>query len=129
MFIENLTENEKAAFLGLAQKVIRADGVLAPKEELLLASWSSLGVHSPMDGTVERLASIFSTRRSRVSALLELLGLAFADGKYRRTERTLGAEIAQALGFTESELIAMENWVIRQVALVEEAVGFWEEEA
>ena len=35
------------------------------------------------------------------------------------------AEVAQALGLNETEIAVMETWVTRQVALVEEAAGFW----
>ena len=56
------------------------------------------------------------------------MGLGLADGRYHPAERTVVAEIANAMGFNENELIGMENWVVRQAMLVQEAAGFWDEE-
>jgi uncharacterized tellurite resistance protein B-like protein len=127
MFIQNLTGGETAAFLGLAHKIVQADGVLAPEEERLLSALAATANYGgeAADGTVVELASAFGTRRARVSALLELMGLGFADGEYHPTEKALVVEIARALDVTEDELVGMESWVIRQVTLMEEAADFW----
>ena len=128
MFLENLTDGEKSAFLGLAQRLIRADGVLSSKEEQVLASLTAVAGHRTAEGTLKELANTFQTRKTKVSALLELLGLALADGEYHAAEKGLVSEIAKALDFTENELDGMETWVVRQVALFEEAANFWNEE-
>ena len=128
MFLENLIGREKSAFLGLAQKVVQADGVLAPREAQLLASLEATVGEDVAEGTVEDLAATFQTRQSKVSALLELMGLGFTDGEYHPAEGRLIKKISKVLGFTEDELVGMENWVVRQVALIEEAAGFWTEE-
>ena len=60
--------------------------------------------------------------------MLELIGLGFADGEYRPVESALIGEIARAMGIRDDEIAAMESWVIRQVALSEEAAGFWNTE-
>ena len=41
MFVENLVGPEKSAFLGLARKVVQADGVLSPREAQLLSSFAA----------------------------------------------------------------------------------------
>lgn len=128
MFIHNLTANEQSAFLGLAEKIIRADGILAQQEEHLVAYLANATGQPAAGGTVESLATVFQTRQSKASALLELMGLGLADGRYHPAERTVVAEIANAMGFNENELIGMENWVVRQAMLVQEAAGFWDEE-
>ena len=128
MFLENLIGPEKSAFLGLAQKIVHADGLLAPREAQLLTSLEAAAGETVAQGTIESLAAVFQTRQSRVSALLELMGLGLADGEYHPAESKLIEEIAKALGFTADELIGMENWIVRQVALIEEAAGFWTEE-
>lgn len=128
MFIYNLTKNEQSAFLGLAEKIIRADGILAQQEEQLFSYLANATGQPSAEGTVESLAAVFQTRRSKASALLELMGLGFTDDRYHPAERTLVAEIAKAMGFNENELIGMENWVVRQAMLVEEAADFWNEE-
>lgn len=125
MFLENLTDGEKAAFLGFAHKLVQADGVLREREGEVLGSLGAMAGGPVAEGTVNELAEAFQTRKARVSALLELLGIGLVDGEYHPAERAAVSEIAQALGFRETELAEMESWVVRQVALVEEAVGFW----
>ena len=125
MFLENLEPREKRAFLALAQKVVHADGVLAEREARILAALSDAIGAPALDGTVEELAAAFQSRRSKVSALLELMGIGYVDGEYHVAEIESVAEIARALGFADDELVGLENWVVRQVALIEEAAGFW----
>lgn len=125
MFVENLVGPEKSAFLGLARKVVQADGVLSPREAQLLSSFAAATGAEIADGTVQELAAEFQTRQSKVSALLELIGLGYADGEYRLIERTSIDEISRALGFDDNEVAAMESWVIRQTALLQEAAAFW----
>ena len=128
MFVENLLGPEKSAFLGLAQKVVQADGVLSPREAQLFSAFAAATEAEIREGTIQELASVFQTRQSKVSALLELIGLGFADGEYRPVESASIGEIAKAMGIRDDEVAAMENWVIRQVALCEEAAGFWNAE-
>ena len=125
MFLENMSGGEKSAFLGLAQELVRADGVLSSKEEELLASLAAMAGHQAAKGTLEDLAGTFQTRKAKVSALLELLGLARVDGEYQTATRAVVAGIAKAFGFGEDELGGMEAWVARQIALIEEAADFW----
>ena len=128
MFLENLIGREKSAFLGLAQKIVHADELLSPREAQLLSSLEVAAGETATEGTVEDLAAVFQTRQSRASALLELMGLGLADGEYHPAESRLIEEISEALGFTKDELIGMENWIVRQVSLIEEAAGFWTKE-
>lgn len=58
--------------------------------------------------------------------LLELLGLAHADQDYHATEKEFMQQVASACGVSENELRDMESWVVRQLALVSEAVQFME---
>ena len=128
MFPENLTDGEKAAFLGLAKRLIEADEILSPKEIQLLGSLTDAAGVAAATGTVAELAAAFHTRQSKASALLELLGLGLSDDEYHPTEATLVAEVSNALGFTEDELTWMESWIVREASLIEEAVGFMRHE-
>ena len=128
MFLENLSDGEKAAFLGLAKKLIEADQILSPKESQLLASLTETAGVAAATGSVEALAATFHTHKCKASALLELLGLGLADGEYHPAEAFLVAEVASAFGFAEEELAWMESWVIRQASLVEEASRFMSQE-
>ena len=75
MFVENLTDGEKAAFLGLAKSLVEADEVLSPKETQLLSSLSDAAGVDAAPGSLKELAGAFQTRQSKVSAMLEMMGL------------------------------------------------------
>lgn len=124
MFLENLSDGEKAAFLGLAKRLVEADEILSPKEIQLLASLTDAAGVAAANGTVADLAAAFHTRQCKASALLELLGLGLSDGEYHPAEATLVAEISNAFGFTKEELTWMESWIVRQASLIEEAADF-----
>ena len=128
MFLENLVGSEKSAFLGLAQRIVQADGALAPREAQLLEVLEAATEATASAGEVRELASAFRTRQSRVSALLELMGLGLADGEYHPAEKGMIADISKTMGFSEEELLWMEGWVVRQSHLLEEAADFWREE-
>jgi hypothetical protein len=74
------------------------------------------------------LAATFSSRKARAAVLLELLGLAYADGEYNPRESEVVKASARAFGIAEPELLQMENWVLRQMALAVEAEHFLAEE-
>lgn len=128
MFLENLVGSEKSAFLGLAQRIVQADGALVPREAQLLEVLEAATEATASAGEVRELASAFRTRQSRVSALLELMGLGLADGEYHPAEKDMIADISKTMGFSEEELLWMEGWVVRQAHLLEEAADFWGEE-
>lgn len=128
MFLENLSDGEKAAFLGLAKTLIEADEILSPQESQLLASLTEAAGVAAVTGSVEALAAAFHTHKSKASALLELLGLGLTDGEYHPAEASLVADVSNAFGFAEEELAWMESWVVRQASLVEEAASFMSQE-
>ena len=89
MFLENLRNEERPAFLGLAKMLVEADEVLSPQESQLLMSLSDATGAIATTGSVTDLAAVFDTRQSKVSALLELLGLGLSDDEYHPAEATL----------------------------------------
>ena len=127
MFLENLTDGEKSAFLGLAKTLIHVDGTLHAREKQVLGSLTAIAGEPVAEGTVEELATVFRTRRAKVSALLEIMGIGLIDGEYQSAERAIVAEVAKAMGVSENELVEMEKWVTRQIILLDEAAQFWTE--
>ena len=127
MFLENLTRTERSAFLILARKLVHADGILREREEQVLSFLADVSDETETEGSLDDVAAAFATRRAKVSALLELIGIGLIDGDYHSRERVVVAEAARALGFRESELLEMETWVARQVALLDDAAQFWAE--
>lgn len=132
MFLHDLTDEQKRAFLVLADKVVLADGCLAPEESALLDTFrAEMGV---ADASVPQIdiaeaASAFDTRKARVSVLLELIALVHADGDFNKGESVVVNEIRQAFALSPAEFEAMANWVLRQMALVRDASELMAQEA
>ena|ERR1017187_6490482 len=131
MFLNNLTLNEKKAFLTLAKEFILVDGVLSPEEEDFIAIMKSeMGVeHGFSKGEKSRkeLFELFTSRRSRISAIIEMQGLGYANMEYHMQEVAFINDMAKSFGISEDELSGIDSWVVRQVALLHEAGEFWDE--
>ncbi len=130
MFLNNLSENEKKAFLTLAKEFILVDGVLSPEEEDLvniMKAEMSIEQGFP-DGEKSRqdLFKMFESKKSRVSALIEMEGLGYANMEYHVQEKAFIHEMAESFGVTPDELDTIDEWVVRQVALLYEANELWE---
>lgn len=125
MFLGSFTDDQKRAFLVLADAVINADRRLAPQEEAMVALMRiemGLSPDEPVPVMGEAAAvSAFDSRRARVAAMLELNGLGMADAEMAAEEHAVLTRIGAAFGFSEAETSGQRDWVLRQVMLVHEA--------
>lgn len=132
MFLATLSDEQKPAFLALADSVIRADRRLAPQEDAMLGAMRAemgLPAGAPVPALdVTDAAAAFDTHRVRVAVMLELVGLSLSDGEMAPEEAALLTEIREALGVSESRFLAQCDWVLRQTALVREAGEMMREE-
>ena len=125
MFLHELNGEQRRAFLVLARQVIDADRRLAIQEvERLDRLYTEAGVeaeHADAPSAVGDLPQIFSTDRSRVVVLLDLLLVAYADGTLHAREiealHHLAARLQVDAGTWEGAL----DWAQRYHQLVEEA--------
>lgn len=123
MFLADLTHAQKRAFLTIARAMTEVDGV-KPEEEQLLRFFeieSGLSLDDAPDGDPTTFASLFEDRRSQVSLLLELIGLGYSDADYTEAEAAFVRTFAEAFSIPVEQLDVLENWVLRQLALYEEA--------
>lgn len=128
MFLNHLQEEQKKAFLALALKMMHADEVTDPREELIFLSmrremgfWQETRLPQ---GTVEDLASLFTDRKSQRIVMLELLGMVYADERFQEQEQRLLRGLARLFDISEEEATKLENWVLRQIELNKEALHF-----
>ncbi len=118
MFLNLLRTEEKNAFLSLAKKVISADKVIADKELVLLESMkkelelSEELIEDLPDGIPE-LCDRFSSSKSKVSALMELIGIGFVDGQFVHEEQEMIYEIANYMGISKEETTMYIDWARR----------------
>lgn len=131
MFLSLLTPDQFAAFMFLADEFISSDKTISAEEKSILERMSREAlVLEESNRTFEShndATSTFDSRKSRSIALLELLGIAYADGDYRGEESQYINGLADELGIPMMTLAGMQNWVLRQVALTNEALGFFPE--
>ena len=126
MFLNMLDIDEKRAFTVLAEKIIEADGIVVGREAAALAALKAeMGVSgSGVDQrSVEELARVFKDRRSKMAALLELLGLAHTDTNFDLGEQSLIASAAHEMGFSSEDIVAVEQWVQDHISLVRRAMA------
>jgi len=132
MFLNHLSLNEKKAFLTLAREFILVDGVLSPEEEdfiaIMKAEMSISEGYPEGEKSRQELFKMFISKKSRIAALIEMQGLGYANMEYHIQEKAFIKEMADAFGVAEDELDRIDDWVVRQVALLYEANEFWETE-
>ena len=125
MFLNLLDTDEKKAFAELAEKMVEADGLVIGREA---ASLAALKAEMGLSGTagsgrgVDELAGIFKGRRSKIAALLELVGLAYSDTSFAIGEESLVNAVANRMAVSPDELHAVETWVQEHVNLVRRAL-------
>lgn len=118
MFLNLLKPDEKNAFLTLAKKVIAADQVIAEKEMILLESMKKEleipeeQIHE-LSGTIPELCMRFASSKSKVSALMELIGIGFVDGKFVYEEQEMIYDIAGYMGISKEETTMYIDWARR----------------
>ena len=125
MFLNLLDSDEKRAFAELAEKMIEADGLVIGREAAALASLKAeMGVTETGAGgrTPDELAGVFKSRRSKVAALLELIGLGYSDTSFSVSEESLVNTIANRMAITPDELQEMEDWVREHFSLIRRAL-------
>lgn len=129
MFLHLLEKNERKAFLGLANHLVQLDGISDEEESRLM---TLLGAEAEVSGTsldseeIEELCGNFDSRRSKVSALLELVALGYVDDHFSAVESDFVSQLASCWELTPTTVEEVEDWVRRQFALVGEARELWE---
>ena len=125
MYLNLLDDDEKRAFAELAEKMIEADGLVIGREESALASLKAeMGMSEVGSGGrgVEELAGVFKSRRAKVAALLELIGLGYSDTAFSVSEESLVNTVANQMAISPDELQDIEDWVKEHFSLIRRAL-------
>jgi uncharacterized tellurite resistance protein B-like protein len=125
VYLNLLDDDEKRAFAELAEKMIEADGLVIGREASALAALKAeMGVTEAggKGGTVEELAGVFKSRRSKVAALLELIGLGYSDTAFSVSEESLVNTVANQMAIPPDDLHAVEKWVQEHFSLIRRAL-------
>lgn len=129
MFIANLSPQQQEILIGLAMQLIEVDGKIDDRElEMLevLRSQCDREVKVNKFSSMDDLPSVFGDQKSRVSMLLELLAIAYADEDFDDKEKDAIETIRLKLDIPGVLFEDMESWVCRQMILSKEAQLFME---
>lgn len=125
MFLHYLTDAQCPAFLGLVRHMVLVDERFDLREWKrldLMRAEMGLPAATPIPETnLATLALPFTTRRSQLVALLELISLGYSDEDFHPTEHSIIQELAAIFALETTDLLLLENWVLRQRALLQEA--------
>ena len=114
MFLNLLTDAQKASFLALATKVTMADGGVVESESTTIdIRRFEMGgdISAPPEEIFgEPNFTVFDTRQAQCIALMELYVIAYSDDKFHPDERPILEQLVEAWGFSAEETAAMEQW-------------------
>ena len=125
MFLHDLSPEQRRAFLVLARQIIDADRRLAIQEvERLDRLYVEAGIPAEMadaPGGVGDLNLLFPSERARVVVVLELLLVAYSDGRLDPRETEAVRAVAARLGLDAATWEDATDWARRYQGLLDEA--------
>lgn len=116
MFLAELQQEEKEAFLELAALIAKIDGNNSIFENSLLAEYKKeMGIENYLIRglTMEEIINVFKSERSKNIVLTELLRLVFSDGVYHDHERESIRLIKKHFGFHADEYDSFKDWILK----------------
>ena len=110
MFLGQLSEKEKNAFISLSIHASNSNGVFANEEKVMIQDYcKEMGIPFfnaenaiPMDEVVAVFAE--SELQIKKIVLLETLGLLYSDGEFDDTEKGFINEYAKKIGLTDEDV-------------------------
>ena len=109
MFLNQLSYQEKKMFLDLSIHVAKANSVLTIEEKELISQYCTEmqmpAIELYETEAFETVTDYFSLADDRVKkiVLLEILGLAYVDGKYDEDELRVVKNFVEAVGVSQEE--------------------------
>lgn len=114
MFLHLLNPQEKSAFLTLAQLLIESDGIIAEQEaEMLRRMADEMEISTDIDVSLSEVLAIatFQSQRAKDAAMLELIGLAYADDSFAPEEHVFINRVATGFAISQVRFMEMDAWV------------------
>lgn len=123
MFVDRLNFQQQCVLLGLAESLVEADMKVHPSELSfleVLRQQMAAGIE-PVLRPATPMAALFAERPAKVALMLELLGIALADGEFHPAEREICERVAKDIQLVEPSIAELESWCRRQLGLSAEA--------
>lgn len=129
MFIQHLNLEQQSALYHFSKQLIATNGHIDERETLLLETIAAQCFDNvDLDKTFDlvELSTLFSENSNKMSFLIELIGVGYADQTFDEIENNFIKHIAETIGVELSRLEELKDWVKRQMDLVAEAHKFLE---
>ena len=125
MYLNKLNKNEKKAFMAFARLIQSVDGNVSEEEEIMIKGYyheMNLFGEREEKYSIEELIDIFngSTIENKKIIIFEAIGLAYADGEYDGSEKSLIGKIANGIGITDNIMDKLDDYVLKYIVLVAE---------
>ena len=126
MFLNRLDFVEKEAFISLAVKAAESNGYIADEEyqmiedyckEMGLAFFDAKNL-KPMEDVIRIYSE--ADDQNKLVAVLEIVGLMYADGSYDSKEKEFVNDFANKIGVTQDSVRKIEDTVMKYIGITRE---------
>ena len=129
MFLNRLELIEKEAFVSLAVKAAEANGHVADEEYQMIEEYcKEMGIaffDARNAKNIEEVITIYSgsNEQNKKIAVLEIIGLMFADGGYDNEEKAFVNRFAEGIGVSQDSVKKCEDALGRYIEMSRELLG------
>lgn len=110
MFLNQLSDKEKNAFISLSVHASKSNGVLAEEEKAMIQEYCKemdIPLFDANDAiSMDEIVAVFNESELTIKkiVLLEMLGLVYSDGEYDDSEKGFVIEYANKIGLTDEDV-------------------------
>lgn len=110
MFLNQLSDKEKNAFISLSVHASKSNGVFADEEKTMIQEYCremDIPLFDADDAiSMDEIIAIFNESELTIKkiVLLETLGLVYSDGEYDDSEKGFVKEYAKKIGLTDEDV-------------------------
>ena len=128
MFLNQLNQNEKEAFMSLSVHVANANGILANEEKEMIQEYCrEMGIDSFDEkdiASMDNVLAVFEQSDLRIKkiVLFEILGLAYADGEYEDSEDNFVMRFAAELGLNNNTVKEQKDLLVEYLEILKKIV-------
>lgn len=128
MFLNQLSDREKNAFISLSVRLSEANGVFDESEKEMIQEYcKEMGIpffNAEKADTIDSVIDVFKISTSHIKkiVILESLGLAYADGKLDAEESELMRDFAEKIGLDETTFNEVETLLNKYLVVFAELV-------
>lgn len=129
MFLNRLELIEKEAFVSLAVKAAEANGHVADEEYQMIEEYcKEMGIaffDAKNVKNIEEVINIYSgsSEQNKKIAVLEIIGLMFADGGYDDVEKAFVNKFAEGIGVSQDSVQKCEDALGKYIDMSRELLG------